>query len=323
MPNGVKKSQKTAHAARVRAEKKQREADRQASLKAEAEGQIYKNTPLISPEHHEVMMKFARRLAGEVRGWESLIAIATEDAPKLVGEELNQVSSKRYATFVARNLKVICPILNQVVKAKKGVTLASHSFGGGKNFLKKLLKLPLENRIEAMEMGYGDNPNGSLWKALLGQAGLNLRFCGTQKKLYLCRETDALMPEGILEKFGTDDCDVAKIGKDVVDIIWKMVFDPPKIAKEENEGGAKWKIQVGCFGSMWIDVSIDRDGELWDYRMSITNTVYDSEIDLRNTRPTICGYSKKFNPHFIIRPRGSRAHAKTDALNLTLSTLLS
>ena len=293
MPNGVKKSQKTAHAARVRAMKKQREADEAARIAAEKEEQIYRNTPIVSPEHHEVMMKFARRLAGEVRGWESLHSIATEDAPKLVWKGgLHEVASKRYATFIARNWKVICPVLNRANRAN------------GKIY-KGMGKMPLDDRISMLSANCREYKDGGcpLWKALLDEADLNLRFCGNQHKLYLAREDDPLLADGIMEKFGTNNCDPVLVGKDVVMIIWKMVFDPPKIAKEEDGGDALWKIHVGCFGSMWIDIDIDRGGgDIWQYRISITNKVYNKNL-VKGAAPAVCGYSKKFNPHFIIRPR--------------------
>ena len=291
MPNGVKKSQKTAHAARVRALKKQREEDEAARIAAEKEERLFRNTPIVSPEHHEVMMKFARRIAGEFRGWESLHSIATEDAPKLKKDTLYEVADKRYATFIARNWKVIAPVLNRTKT-------------GSPKIFKGMGRMPLDDRISMLSAVCPDYNDGNcpLWKALIDEAGLNLRFCGNQHKLYLAYEDDPLLAEGIMEKFGTNNCDPVAVGQDIVEIIWRMVFDPPKIAKEDDED-TQWKIHVGCFGSMWIDIDIDRGGgDIWEYRISITNTVYNKDR-VKGARPPICGYSKKFNPHFIIRPR--------------------
>lgn len=286
MPNGVKKSQRTAHAAKLRAMKKQRQEDETRRKEAEAEKAILKNTPFISPEREKLMKQFANRVIADIKSTYTSTVIAWEEAPKLVEKWNNweEVKQQRYATFVSRQFKTILPLIYKAAKEKKG------GLSYPKSFLKKLARETVEDRTRFLLQDIRPEDGVKTWHVMLGDADLDLHFNGDVKALYLTKKET---PTPIrASRFGAENIDKTE-GDALRNIIWRMAFYPPKIAKKD---GQKWAIHIGCFGSMWIDVDI-KDKQ---YRISVINT--DGKHP-EGEKPTQVDYDKEFHPHFIIRHR--------------------
>lgn len=284
MPNGVKKSQHTAHAAKLRAMKKQRQEDETRRKEEEAQKAILKNTPFISDERNKLMKQFANRVIADIKSNFTSKVIAWEEAPKLVDklDDWEEVKEKRYATFVSRQFKTILPLIYSAVKEKKnGLTYP-------RSFLKKMARETVEDRTEFLLSDCDDGVK--IWEVILNQADLELHFNADVRALYLTKHTTPTPIRSHL--FGAQNIDTTE-GDALRNIIWRMAFYPPKIAKKD---GQKWAIHVGCFGSMWIDV----DYKDKQYRISVLNT--DGKHP-EGEKPTQVDYDKEFHPHFIIRHR--------------------
>lgn len=283
MPNGVKKSQHTAHAAKLRAMKKQRQEDETRRKEAEAQKAILQNTPFISPEREKLMKQFANRVIADIKSNFTSTVIAWEEAPKLVEKLDNweEVKEQRYATFVSRQFKTILPLIYAAAKERKG------GLSYPKSFLKKLARETVEDRTRFLLSEVKDGVK--VWEVLLGDADLDLHFNGDVKALYLTKKGTPTPIRAF--RFGAENIDTTETNA-LRKIIWKMAFFAPKIAKKD---GQKWAIHIGCFGSMWIDVDIKGK----QYRISVLNT----DGKPNEEKPKQLDYDKEFHPHFIIRHR--------------------
>jgi hypothetical protein len=279
MPNGVKKSQRTAHSAKLRAMEKQRQEDETRRKEEEAEKAILENTPYISPEKEKLMKQFANRVIADIKSNFTANVIAWEEAEK--DEALKET---RYATFVSRQFKTILPLIYSAVKEKK------QSIAYPKSFLKKMARETVEDRTEFLLSIVDGEVGIRVWEVMLGDANLELHFNGDVGALYLTKNTT--QPPIRSHLFGAQNIEKTE-GDNLRYIIWRMAFYPPKIAKKN---GQKWAIHIGCFGSMWIDV----DYKDKQYRISVFNT--DGKHP-EGEKPTAVDYDKEFHPHFIIRHR--------------------
>lgn len=274
MPNGVKKSKKTAASCRKRAIKKQQEEDKKKQEEAREEA-----VALFS-DKTEGMTAYARKLSTLLKGFKTDIIgyrrLASEhDTAEKRDEALKEI--------IIENKKILIPAIIRGLKKNNEVKFAK-TF---KKFIATINWDSVEEQFEdELDLNLVETLSPFMMKAGIKYECYNDIIVASFKS---CDEIIQDIAKILKGGLGFTD-EMMKLG-DAFDIAYEILLNPPTVWDEEKNNKEYGTIHCGCFGSIWIDYKIDER----EYRIAVYNTRGDNLDGSKK-------WDGKFNPKLVLNP---------------------
>lgn len=265
MPNGVKKSQRTATACRKRAIKKQQEEDKKKQLEAEREEDNllagFARQTIGIEAYAGKLSTFFKGLNADIIGYRKIDTISTEVIRKTLHE------------LVFENKDKIVP---QVIRGLKK--------NGKHHWVKTFKKL-----VSCYDYTKDYNPKAPHIAMFLAEGNIVAESYDNIVVIGYRSIQDILAHIKSFVKAGMDFTEKAL--DDGFQIAQKIAYNPPKVWNEKTNNKDYETIKCGCFGSMWIDYQIDGR----EYRLAVYNYDKDAE-DAAGMKK----WDGTFNPKLIV-----------------------